>query len=487
MKYTLSGFYQDMLMLFQKEQTAKDGTKKIISLNRQDIDVLAWLMDVWHARKFVRHINPDDNLEYVNIQYDAVVDEFPLLFKTKQSVYDTFKRLTFLHLVKHYHHLKGGSYSCYRPNEEVISLIRYNNVIPDEKTLAENLDTLYKILLTPLCFFIDPSIKNYRAKYPFTNPFTISSNDSKESLSASCEAPPVDQDKSPLPKRTKPIVPPTAPADPGELCEFVEYWNEQENTPKHRQPSTGVYKQAAKHCNQLRHGIFGRSVELKPEWLANKHIPPDLPRKKWTREEIKEGIRRMALMYKDGYWPPKKDSLPRSFQAMLYNPKSGGSWFLWVMSSEPRPIAESVKPLDDAVHAMYRKLFKGKALTDAEETKLVRMVNLLVGKQREVAQHLEPYLGHTSFSGKFGSRNNRFFQTHIDWLTGWCEDIRVETVWKTWGAFVRWARDFHKMEIEPSNDNVRAAKQAHRRAEEDRRRREESAERSRLSELAHLV
>lgn len=311
--------------------------------------------------------------------------------------------------------------------------------------------------------------------------------ESLKTLSAPDGAPPVDQDKSPLPKRTKPIVPPTAPADPGELCEFVEYWNEQENTPKHRQPSTGVYKQAAKHCNQLRHGIFGRSVELKPEWLANKHIPPDLPRKKWTREEIKEGIRRMALMYKDGYWPPKKDSLPRSFQAMLYNPKSGGSWFLWVMSSEPRPIADKVAPLDDVVHAMYRKLFKGKALTDAEETKLVRMVNLLVGKQREVAQHLEPYLGHTSFSGKFGSRNNRFFQTHIDWLTGWCEDIRVETVWKTWGAFVRWARDFHKMEIEPSNDNVRHAKQAHRRAEEDRRRREESAERSRLSELAHLV
>lgn len=272
-----------------------------------------------------------------------------------------------------------------------------------------------------------------------------------------------------------------------EPCDYVEHWNAQDCTSKHKDPGAKIYKEAARRCGQLENGILSRACVIDPAWADRNKVPVEMMRRKWTPDEIREGIRRLALVYKEGYWPHDKKKLPRSLSDMIYNPRSKSSWFLRVMANEPLPIADTAAPLDDAVHAMYRKLFKGKALTDAEETKLVRMVNLLVGKQREVARHLEPYLGHTSFSGKFGSRNNRFFQTHIDWLTGWCEDIRVETVWKTWGAFVRWARDFHKMEIEPSNDNVRHAKQAHRRADEERKRREESAERSRLSELAHLV
>lgn len=272
-----------------------------------------------------------------------------------------------------------------------------------------------------------------------------------------------------------------------EPCDYVEHWNAQDCTPKHKDPGANVYKEAARRCGQLENGILSRACVIDPAWAERNKVPVEMMRRKWTPDEIREGIRRLALVYKEGYWPYNKKGLRRSLSEMIYNPKSKSSWFLRVMANEPLPIADTAAPLDETAHAMYRRLFKGTTLSDAEEAKLVKMVNLLVGKQREIAKHLEPYLGHTSFSGKFGSRNNRFFQTHIDWLTSWCEDIRVETVWKTWGAFVRWARDFHKMEIEPSNDNVRHAKQAHARAEEERKRREAGAERARLEHLAGVV
>lgn len=286
---------------------------------------------------------------------------------------------------------------------------------------------------------------------------------------------------------------------------YVAYWNSFKGVPTHPHHTTAAYQEAdVCICRLMRGSLFtgsdnhnvkagyfkrakGGTPRLDRKWMDKNKIPIEWETRAWTDEEVREGLRRISLLYLQEYRFGTDSYAPSTLREALFNDRTGKSMFLKVMANAPKPIADKVAPIDDAVHAMYRKLFKGKALTDAEETKLVRMVNLLVGKQREIAHHMEPYLGHTSFSGKFGSRNNRFFQTHIDWLTGWCEDIRVETVWKTWGAFVRWARDFHKMEIEPSNDNVRHAKQSHRRAEEDRRRREESAERSRLSELAHLV
>jgi hypothetical protein len=307
-----------------------------------------------------------------------------------------------------------------------------------------------------------------------------------KTLSASGEAPLVDMDEPSLRKRTKPNTPLAVPAAPAERSEYLEHWNAQDNTSKHANPATKVYQEADRRCGQLEHGILGRACEIDARWMEKNKVDAGMLRRKWTPDEIREGIRRLALIHKEGYWPPDKTRVPRSLSDMIYNPRSKSSWFLKVMAEEPKPIADTVKPLDDSVLATYRKkLFKGKALTDGEENTLINKVNLLIGKQREIEKHLAPYLHHTSFSGKFGAR--RFYETHIDWLLSWCQDIRVETVWGTWGAFVRWARDFHQMEIEPSDDNVRHAKQAHRRVEEQRKRNEESAERNRIGALAGLV
>ena len=321
-----------------------------------------------------------------------------------------------------------------------------------------------------------PEVKKFEINNNIVNKNEISKIVSKETISGS------DEPSVGMIRKTK-IQPIDQPS------KYVEYWNSQECTPKHR-PSSDGYKRAHGMCLKLKSGTFGKYHKLGEEWREQYQIPIELSRKKFTDDEIMEGIRRMALHFRADYWPiDKKKGIPTSMDAMMYHAfsPSKSSWFLKVMAQEPKPIADQAKSSDPAVLALYKKLFRGKTLSDQEEVKLIRMVNLLISKQREIAEHMEPYLGHTSFSGKFGSRNNRFYQTHIEWLTGWCDDIRVETVWKTWGAFVRWARDYHQMEIDPNNDNVRHAKQAHKRAEAERAKIAERSERGRLQQLVGLV
>ena len=355
--------------------------------------------------------------------------------------------------------------------------------VTTDSALKENIKSALKENLKPALK------ENFKRIYNTINKENSTSiSDSKESLSAPIGATLVDMKESPLLKRTIPIIPPATPAVPAERSEYVDYWNAQDNTSKHKNPSSKVYQEADRRCGQLENGILGRACEIDVRWMEKNKVDAGMLRRKWTPDEIKEGIRRLALIYKEGYWPPDKSKLPRSLSDMIYNPRSKSSWILKVMAEEPKTIADTVKPLDDSVLTLYRtKLFKGVTLTQQEEIKLIRNVNLLIGKQREINKHLEPYLQHTNFSGKFGARTNNFYDTHIGWLISWCKDIRVETVWNTYGLFVRWARDFHKMEIEPSNDNVRHAKQEHKRVEEKRKWHNENDERNRINALEGLI
>lgn len=144
-KYTLLGFNQEMLCYFNKEKwiVDKNGKTKrtIVSLQPQDLFVLDWFLDdIWKLKnrtslKIVT--NPEDGQEYVNIQYSKTSEYFPFLFRNKYTVTQSLERMVYLGLLKSYHYKKGGRYSCFRPNDELLYLISYNKKRLEDDKMEE--------------------------------------------------------------------------------------------------------------------------------------------------------------------------------------------------------------------------------------------------------------------------------------------------------------------------------------------------------------
>jgi len=161
MQYNISGFNQECLLLFRKteysvianKKTGKDEVKRVeLKIDSTDIHLLNWFIDLWFSEsklRFARHRNPKDGLEYVNIHYSKTQNNFPVLFENPRMARKSFMKLTYFGILKHYHHLNKGSYSCFRPNEEVISLIRYKDRQVTDLEYAENKKRLIEEILIP--------------------------------------------------------------------------------------------------------------------------------------------------------------------------------------------------------------------------------------------------------------------------------------------------------------------------------------------------
>ena len=126
----------------------------------------------------------------------------------------------------------------------------------------------------------------------------------------------------------------------------VEYWNKLPSVPKHTRRGTKVRKTAGKYIRQLFNGRFEQDKKFKVGFFNDYGIPSKWLIKKWSREEIKEGLNRLSLLYQEGYWPRSKEGLPKDLSSLLFNPgaKRCSSYFLLVMNRKPEVLINEEKP-----------------------------------------------------------------------------------------------------------------------------------------------
>ncbi|MGL5765257.1 MAG: DnaD domain protein [Sarcina sp.] len=113
MKYTINGFSQRQAILMNIDLT--------------DLTLLRWFVDFKDARKggkpvMVSKIINEQQMYWV--QYDALLDEFPILaLKTTDSIYRRFKKLADRNILTHVTVKKGGTYSFYGIGDEYYKLV----------------------------------------------------------------------------------------------------------------------------------------------------------------------------------------------------------------------------------------------------------------------------------------------------------------------------------------------------------------------------
>jgi len=166
---------------------------------------------------------------------------------------------------------------------------------------------------------------------------------------------------------------------------LIEYWNGFPHVPKHLNPMTKVYKEAAARIRTLETGTI-HTLRLDASWFESKKIPARFLRRKWTEGQIRDGLRELSKMYVTGYFPGDKGWLPRRLPDLLFNARLGTSWFLAVKVRGVEPLNRKFGPLvnhpadEHLVEILRTEIIeiRKRSLTGSEEMKLNAAVNRLV-------------------------------------------------------------------------------------------------------------
>jgi hypothetical protein len=142
---------------------------------------------------------------------------------------------------------------------------------------------------------------------------------------------------------------------------FVEGWNSlKEKFPmlqEHRKPSTKIYQNAVKLIRHLKFGTFGDMCHVDHDFRERNHISQKLLSKKWTETEIKQTIEKLPLFFLKGYFPYNKETLPKDLPNLIFNPRTGSSWFLMAYAHPPVPMKQgkSDTQIDNEIQHSVKK------------------------------------------------------------------------------------------------------------------------------------
>lgn len=136
MKYTIEGFSQKEAAKLQKT-IIENGKTKTISLDCTDLVLLRWFVDFFPSMMKVTI----DGIQYAWVNYQAILDDMPLLGLGKRSLFDRLKKMSQLGVLNHKTVRSGGTFSYYGFGENYSLLVRehdsdhvQNNADPMKQT-----------------------------------------------------------------------------------------------------------------------------------------------------------------------------------------------------------------------------------------------------------------------------------------------------------------------------------------------------------------
>ena len=250
---------------------------------------------------------------------------------------------------------------------------------------------------------------------------------------------------------------------------FLEKWNTYPLLTKHKSAKAEVYQKAHRYCQWLMNGSLGKHCDLDRQWLEQNQVPVELPRKKFTQEEIFQGIERLNRIQQEGYFPSDKKGVHKSFHILIFNSCTRSSWFLKVMATDPRPLNETamqcVNRNNPEITELYEKLLKKEIRTVRDEFVLVQKVNTIL----DWYEKLVPQIQKVSFldggcKSHFGTLE-KFVDKHIRWLSNF-KDLQIGTLTRTWKLFLRHIRKEYNYNFDPTSDEMRKMDEAYKQEKE---------------------
>ncbi len=162
---------------------------------------------------------------------------------------------------------------------------------------------------------------------------------------------------------------------------LLDHWNSLPNVRHHDKSSSNVYRDAVRRIRQLSAGTM-TDMKLNDDWAKQQKIPPRYFTRKWPERLIKNTLSQLSLMATEGYWPENKDWLRKMGLAdLIYNPRSGKSWFMAVTANGVQTMSEVADRQTAKRHPDERGMVDGlrKVLNEARGT-----IRLNAGEYRQL-------------------------------------------------------------------------------------------------------
>lgn len=247
--------------------------------------------------------------------------------------------------------------------------------------------------------------------------------------------------------------------------DLIEYWNNLDFVTKHKNTNTKTYKKTSMLLKQLQKGLIDKKNSINPEFIHKNSISRDILDKKFSIDEIKEGLLRLSYFFDTQYWPIDKSKLPRSLCDLIYNPRQGSSWFLKVMMLEPKKIKEvyKTKKKYPEQQKKFRIWLSENYNISIEDEVVTRIVNDILDEHKYIFKKFAKY--QPNFDSWCGTlqTNERFLIRFQEFLREAIFDgklsvgkLSVES--KTYQNFLNWLRQEYKINCDPSEEELKKMK-----------------------------
>ena len=190
----------------------------------------------------------------------------------------------------------------------------------------------------------------------------------------------------------KPYINPPTPF----VNSLISRWNEYPGVCVHKTASK-TYQRICSHLKSLSCGGIHSVGEVSPQFLAKHGIPRDRLTHPWTKDQLIDGIWRLSLLFRNGYWPGDKTRLPRALDTLIYNAYSRTSLLLMVSYclQYSEPLSEQVKGRTKNPHADITQLYfdRNPALKDLsphDHQELLNYVEVAIKAYQDLAREIGP-------------------------------------------------------------------------------------------------
>lgn len=203
---------------------------------------------------------------------------------------------------------------------------------------------------------------------------------------------------------------------------LIEFWNSITLMTKYKSLKTKTYEETLKMIKRLKNGTFNKYHKIDKDFIQRNKIDLKLLNKKWTDEEIKEGMLNLVKMQIEGYWPEDKTKFPKDFKTLLYNYRSGTSFFMMAVATPPKPLNNSVRSIPEniEVYSLFENYFSEFTSNSRKKEKLIINVNSFTEEAQNILKEVSEYYSHTSFSRFLGTPNKPvlFAKLFLDFIKG---------------------------------------------------------------------
>ena len=142
----------------------------------------------------------------------------------------------------------------------------------------------------------------------------------------------------------------------------IEDWNKLEYTQNIQiTKKTKLIQKLEKYINQLLKGTFTNNKGNKTfdiDWFKQNNI--SLPFNAINKSQILQTIMRVSLYNKEGYFRDQQN-YPKDLATLMYNPRTGKSWFLLAYYKKPKPFNTIQNPNEKVSHLIIN-YFDGKKI-----------------------------------------------------------------------------------------------------------------------------